>query len=230
MEADQDHGVMGSDWIWEMQVSVAAEPALRELYAMAAERDLRPNRPDGLINLFSNPDGDLRTVEDLDVAIAAMATGKENGQFWASGDVDIFVNFENGTLTWALDSVYCYRHPVPEADTFRELHDRLTGLWLDAALRLNVDAGRVLDEWSTGQIWDLGIHEAVHPVGGWPSELGWWSYLGPTRHLPAPPLVEVADRVRVLPNGAVLVTLLDDPASVDVLRYEEVHIRWLRGA
>ncbi|MEV4283524.1 hypothetical protein [Actinoplanes xinjiangensis] len=230
MEADQDHDVMGSDWIWEMQVSVAPESALRELYAMAAERDLHPHRPDGLINLFSNPDADLRTVEDPNVAFAAMATGKEHGQFWTSGDVDIFVNLENGTLTWALDSVFCYRRPVPEANAFRELHDRLTGLWLDAAQRLNADAGRVLDEWSTGQTWDLEIHEAVHPAGGWPSELGWWSYLGPNRHLPAPPLAEVANRVRVLPNGGVLVTLLDDPASVDVLRYEDIHTRWLRAA
>lgn len=119
---------MGSDWIWEMQISVAAEPALRELYAMAAERDLYPYRPDGLINLFSNPDADLRTVQDPDVAFAAMAAGKESGQFWTGGDVDVFVSLVNGTLTWALDSVHCYRRPGPEAHAFRELHDRLTSL------------------------------------------------------------------------------------------------------
>jgi hypothetical protein len=196
---------------------------------MAAERDLYPHRPDGLINLFSNPDADLRTVEDPDVAFAAMATGTENGQFWTGGEVAIFVSLANGTLTWALDSVHCYRRPVPEAGAFRELHHRLTSLWLEAAQRLNADSGRVLDEWSIDQIWDLGIHEAVHPAGGWPAELGWWTYIGPTRHLPPAPLAEVASRASHLTNGAVLVALLDDPASVDVLLYENLHTRWLRG-
>jgi hypothetical protein len=37
----------------------------------------------GAINLFSNPDADLRTVEDPHVALAAMATGKEHGQLSA---------------------------------------------------------------------------------------------------------------------------------------------------
>ncbi|MEV0431452.1 hypothetical protein [Micromonospora sp. NPDC050495] len=117
---------MGSDWIWELRVPAAAEPALRELHALAADRGLRPQRPDGLINLFTNPDGDLRTVEDPQAALDAMATGKEHGQLWTNGNVDIFVHWQDGTLMWALDSAFCYRHPTPEADTFRELHARLT--------------------------------------------------------------------------------------------------------
>ncbi|MCM0673130.1 hypothetical protein NCC78_00040 [Micromonospora phytophila] len=55
---------MGSDWTCKLQVPAAAEPALRKLYALAADRDLGTQRPDGLINLFTNPDGDSRTVED----------------------------------------------------------------------------------------------------------------------------------------------------------------------
>ncbi|WP_412748713.1 hypothetical protein [Krasilnikovia sp. M28-CT-15] len=202
---------MGSDWIWELRVPTGAEPALRELYALAAERD-------------------LRTVDDPHVALAAMATGRENGQLWTNDDIDIFVNWENGTLVWALDAAFCHRRPVPEADTFRELHARLTSLWLDVARRLNADAGRVLDEWSSEQVWHLGIHEAIHPAGGWPAELGWWTYLGPDHHRPAPPLPEVATRARPMPNGALLVTLLDDPAAVDALRYEDIHTRWLQAA
>jgi hypothetical protein len=91
---------VGSDWIWELRVPVAAGPALREVYALAAERDLRPQRPDGLINLFSRPAAGLRTVEDHDTALAAMATGTEHGQFWTNGDTDIFVSWEDGRLVW----------------------------------------------------------------------------------------------------------------------------------
>ncbi|MFJ8578391.1 hypothetical protein [Micromonospora sp. NPDC093277] len=71
---------------------------------------------------------------------------------------------------------------------------------------------------------------AGHPTGGWPAELGWWTYLRPGGHLPPPQLPEVAARTRRLPNGALLVALLDDPAAVDPLRYEDIHRRWLRAA
>jgi hypothetical protein len=229
-DADRHHAVVGSDWIWELRVPAAAEPALRELYALAADRDLRPQRPDGLINLFTNSDADLRTVEDPQAARDAMATGKEHGQLWANGDVDVFVNWQDGTLVWALDAAFCFRRSVPEADTFRELHSRLTGLWLDVAERLQADIGRVLDEWSSEQVWNLGIHDDSHPAGGWPAELGWWTYLGPDRHLPPAPLPEIAAQARRLPNGALLVELLDDPAAVDPLRYQDIHTRWLRAA
>jgi hypothetical protein len=225
---NRHHGAVGSDWIWELQVPMAAEPAVRELYALAAGRELRPQRPDGLINLFGNPHSYLRTVEDPHVAFAAIATGNDHGQLWTTDAVDIFVGWQNGTLSWALDSAFCYRQPVPQADTFRQLHASLTSLWLDAAQCLNADVGRVLDEWSSEQVGHLGIHDAIHPVGGWPAELGWRTYLGSTRHPPEAPLPEVAARARRLPNGALHVVLLEDPAAVDVLRYEDIHTRWLR--
>lgn len=80
-------------------------------------------------------------------------------------------------------------------------------------------------------MWQWGIHDAQHPAGGWPAELGWWTYLGRDCRLPPPPpLPDVAARTRRLPNGALLVTLLDDPAAVDPLRYEDIHGRWLRAA
>jgi hypothetical protein len=202
------------------------------------QRDTRPvallsqQLLDGLVNLFAKPDADLRTVEDPQAALSAMATGNEHGQLWTNDDVDVFVNWQDGTVVWALDSVFCYRRPAPEADTFRELHARLTGLWLDVAERLNADLGRIriLDEWSREQVWHLGIHDDSHPAGGWPAELGWWTYLGPDPRLPPPRLPEVAARTRRLPNGALLVSLLDDPAAVDELRYEDIHSRWLRAA
>ncbi len=220
--------MMGSDWLWELRVSMADEAVFRTFFALAAERDLRMQRPDGQINLFSKIDTGMRTVQDPLAALAAMAAGNEYGQLWAAGEVDICVSLENGTLTWSLDSISCFRRPVPEADAFRELHARLTDLWLAAAQHLNADVGRVLDEWSSDQIWHWGMHEAVHPSGGWPAELGWWTYLGP-QHRQTPPLPEIASRTRMLSNGARLVTLLDDPAAVDVQRYEDIHVRWFQA-
>ncbi|WFE47689.1 hypothetical protein [Verrucosispora sp. WMMD1129] len=220
---------MGSDWFWELHVPAAAEPALRELYALAACHGLRPQRPDGLINLFTNPDGDARTVDDPQAALDAMATGTAGGQLWTTDGVDVFVAWRAGTLTWALDAVFCHRRPVPEADTFRDLHARLTSLWLEAAERLQADVGRILDEWSSEQVWHLDIHDGSHPAGGWPAELGWWTYLGPDRHLPPAPLPEIIAHTRRLPNGALLVELLNDPAAVDPLRYQDIHTRWLQA-
>lgn len=80
---------------------------------------------------------------------------------------DIVVDGEDGRLVWALDARFCYRRPVSETNTFRKLHGRLTGLWLDAAQRLRAGVGRVLDGCSSDQIWEWGIHDALHPAGGW---------------------------------------------------------------
>lgn len=222
---------MGSDWFFELRLPAGAPSpgsVLRRVYDLAAGRNLRPHRPDGLINLF-DADAVHRTVPDLETALAAMATGAEHGQLWTDGPVDITVDLRADRLGWSLDAVHCRRRPVPEADGFRDLHRRLTGLWLDVARDLNADRGRVLDEWSTDQVWALGVHDAAHPVGGWPAELGWWTYLGPDDHRPPPPLPEVAARSRRLANGGLLIALLDDPAAVDPLRYEDLHRRWLRA-
>ncbi|MFI5930819.1 hypothetical protein [Actinoplanes sp. NPDC051494] len=210
---------MGSDWTWELRVPVAGEIALREAYALAAERDLRPRRPDGLINLFG-PDAESRQVDDPRVAVAAMATGGGHGQFWTGEDVDVFVSWDDGVLTWSLDSVFRPRRPGPGADGFREVHARLTDLWLTAAQRLGAGVGRVLDEWSSEQVWHLA-------GGDWPAELGWLTYLGPGGDLRTPLPPDVAARTRRLDGGALLVTLLDDPAAVDALRYEDIHREWL---
>ncbi|MFI7077574.1 hypothetical protein ACIBO1_09795 [Micromonospora sp. NPDC049903] len=137
--------------------------------------------------------------------------------------------WQAGTLIWALDAAYCHRRPGPEADTFRGLHARLTGLWLDVADRLQADVGRILDEWSSEQVWHLDIHDRSHPAGDWPAELGWWTYLGTNRHLSLAPLTEITAQARRLPNGALLVELLTDPAAVDPLRYQDIHTRWLQA-
>lgn len=208
---------------------VAREPALRRVFQLAAQLDLHPQRPDGHINLFSNLGAGRRTVSDLDAALTALAGGAEHGQFWTNDNVDVYLNWEGPRLVWALDSVFCSRTPTPEADSFRDLHRRLTELWTEVAQQLNADCGRVLDEWSTEQIWRRGVHDAVHPANGWPAELGWWTYLSPGQPRPPAPLTEIEAHTRRLPNEAWLVTLLHDPAAVDPLRYEKLHQRWLQS-
>lgn len=203
------------------------EPALRALFAAAATLGLRPQRPDGLINVWDE-DAEMRTVGSFDEVVAALAGGRSHSQFW-SGEDDVWLSCFTGAgrslrpghvlgagfvLSWSLDSVFTFREPVPEADGFRELHGRLTRLWLDVAERLGAEDGRVEDDWSWEQVGDE-------------PQVGWWRYLGTGRELPFPPTGEMA--VSALPGGARLVTLLDDPAAVDVPRYVRIHDRW-RGS
>ncbi|MEU5724258.1 hypothetical protein ABZ783_20840 [Micromonospora sp. NPDC047738] len=161
---------MGSDWIWELRVPAPAGPALRQLYALGAERNLLPQRPDGLINLSRTPMPTNARSRTSTRRSPQWRRAPSTASFWTNGDIDVFVSWEDGHLVWALDACFCYRRPVPEADTFRELR------------------------------------------------------------LPPPRLPEVAARTRRLPNGALLVTLLDDPAAVDPVRHEAIHSRWLRAA
>ncbi|HEX5598974.1 MAG TPA: hypothetical protein VFX61_23610 [Micromonosporaceae bacterium] len=176
-------------------------------------------------------------MTDVEDAITAMAAGGAHGQFWTSDEIDIFLScYADHTqhalrLSWSLNSVFTIRRPTPEAHTYRALHSRLTALWLDFAKRLNADIGRVLDEWSYDQVWHLPhVQEEFHPGGGWPALLGWWTYLGPERcrHLPPAPLAEIGEKALPLANGGLLVSLLDDPTTVDPIRYEEIHTRWLQ--
>lgn len=202
---------MGSDWWWELEIpAVDPETALRRTYQLAAQRDLRPQRHDGLINIIDD-EGALTTVGDFDAAMAAMTAGAAS-QWWTKSNDDVFVHLRDGRLAWSMSAFGPYA--------------LLTELWLDVAQFLDARLGRVLDEWSSEQIWDL--HRATHPtVGNWPAELGWLTYAGPLIQPAMPPLPEVAERTRVLTNGARVVTLLDDPAAVDRTSYEHLHHRWL---
>ncbi|MFI1991923.1 hypothetical protein [Actinoplanes sp. NPDC020271] len=214
---------MGSDWDWELEVpEQPIGPALRELFAVAAPLGLRPQRPDGLFNLWA--DGGMRTVASVDEVITVLAAGWSHSQLW-TGDTDIWLSCFSGAgremrpglvlgsgflLCWSLGSGI-HRRPVPEAAAFRQLHGRLTRLWLDVAQRLGAGQGRVEDEWSVEQAGDE-------------PQVGWWRYLGPGRDLPFPPTPEMV--VEELPGGARLIRLLDDPAAVDALRYAAIHERW----
>ena len=46
---------------------------------------------------------------------------------------------------------------------------------------------------------------------------------------PASPLPEIAAQTCRLPNGALLIELLDDPAAVDPIHYQDIHTRWLQA-
>jgi hypothetical protein len=81
------------------------------------------------------------------------------------------------------------------------------------------------------QVWYLPrIHEEDQPAGRWPALLGWWTYLGAevSKTLPPPPLAEISASTRLLPGGAQVVALLEDPAAVDVAHYVALHARWLQ--
>jgi hypothetical protein len=65
----------------------------------------------------------------------------EHGQFWTNDNVDVYLNWEGPRLVSALDSVFCSRTPTPEADSFRDLHRRLTELWMEVAQQLSADCG-----------------------------------------------------------------------------------------
>lgn len=71
-----------------------------------------------------------------------------------------------------------------------------------------------------------GLHDALHPAGGWPAELGWWTYLGPERRLPARGRHPRAHS----PTAPCWSPALDDPVAVDPLCYENIRSRWLPPA
>ena len=128
-------------------------------------------------------------------------------------------------------AAWTFRSPGSHADGYRGLHARLTALWLEAAEALNARIGRIVDEWSLEQVWHLPrIHEEDSPAGHWPALLGWWTYLGAevSKTLPSPPLPEISAATRLLPSGARVVALLEDPADVDESQYEALHARWLQ--
>jgi hypothetical protein len=211
---------VGSDWNFQLTVP-GGRSAVRSLLAVAAARGYSVRNGAGQITCFTDQGAELVTVADEEALVEALANG-EAGQFW-SGDLDLFlqgrVDEDIADLRWSLDSCWTRRRPGPKADEFRAIHARLVALWLEAAVTLGARAGRIDDDWSWEQVHDIpGIYQPAAP-GEWPRLLGWWTYLGP----PAPPPpAAVADRSAPVPGGGTVITLLDDPAAVDVLRYAEI--------
>jgi hypothetical protein len=59
--------------------------------------------------------------------------------------------------------------------------------------------------------------------------MGWWTYFDPGLRRLLPPLPEgIGATVRRTRGGGAVIGLLDDPAAVDPVAFEEIHV-WLGG-
>lgn len=199
---------MGSDWWWTLALPGGTlTPATAErLLALAGAAGLSPHRPGGGINGFDNSPG---------------VTTRPGAHGWDS-------------VTLSLDSVHCRREPDARADPFRELHRRLTELWVAIADETGALFGRVEDEWSLEQIWSElpdPTRGATPPApGSWPDWLSWSTYFGAERHRqPAPLPAELGAGVRRTRRGAAVIELLTDPAAVDPVRFARLFHEYRRA-
>lgn len=231
---------MGSDWYWTLRLPPGSvtEDAVEEVLAAAEGAGFSPHRTlDGLVNAFhvDDPVGHDPGVPDRAAVVAELAAGTCATNLWVSSEVDVFLQVEPGdageaaTLRLTLDSCHAWRRPCPEAEPYRRLHRDLTALWLDLAERFGAVFGRVEDDWSVLQVHRLVEDPASNeapPPGRWPELLGWWTYFGPDLHrdLPPPP-ADLGATVRRTPGGGAVVSFLDDPAAVDALAFERLHLR-----
>ncbi|MCP2169682.1 hypothetical protein [Goodfellowiella coeruleoviolacea] len=232
---------MGSDWSWSLDFPPGAlTPALiDDILTLAEDADLSPHRPDGAVNGFSN---DFENVDhylerlDRQSVVTALATGTHSTNLWTPDEVDIFLTTSLGgptappSLSFYLDSCWCWRQPAPEAEYFRRLHRQLTELWLAIAARTEAPFGYVEDEWTLEQIWRTLADPYAGPQptpGHWPRWLGWTTYFSADYYQSLPPLPEEPGlTVTRTPDGGAVLALLDDPAAVDVLEFERFHARY----
>ncbi|MBB5874602.1 hypothetical protein F4553_008036 [Allocatelliglobosispora scoriae] len=228
---------MGSDWSWGLHFSDHRPPAAvsSEFIDLARRHGLSMRNESGTVTVFGD-DGDHVFITEAETP-TAVAAGMRHIALWL-GEVDIFAHCQREPdqagdgirLSWSLDSVWCHRNPTPLADGYRHLHRRLTALWVDAAETLGALHGRVTDEWSIEQIWDMTdlMDDSMTP-GQWPSWLGWWTYFGAAHvsGLPPLPLPRLQQHLQPTPSGGQILTLLVDPAAVDTIRYEQLHKVWL---
>jgi hypothetical protein len=213
------------------------EAVVGDFVGLARGHGFSTRNPKGTITVF---DGDDHLFLDDDgEVIAGVAEGRYHLSLW-SGPVDTFVHFgqqpdragDGVRLSWSLDSVWTYRpgRARATADEFRGLYRQWTAMWVDAAESLGAVHGRIEDEWSAEEIWHLTdvLDNSMVP-GVWPSWLGWSTYFGPalTQALPPLPMPEISRYVKPTPGGGQIITLLDDPAAVDVHRYWHLHKQWL---
>lgn len=132
----------------------------------------------------------------------------------------------------SLDS--CHRRRVADARArpFRELHRRLTDLWValagEGGCGIRPRRGRVVvgaDLLRAGRPFP-----DAPPPGSWPEWLSWATYFDSHRYGLLPPLsAELGGGVRPTPDGAAVITLLPDPAAVDVVRFARLHHEYRRA-
>ncbi|MBB4674098.1 hypothetical protein [Crossiella cryophila] len=224
MENSEDE-VMGSDWDWEMHHAVPWTPARIErmlgLFADGGWRlapRLHPLCPE------DGPEDGLREVGRAELVIG-LAEARWGISLWDAEEDSVFLHTSPTSVRVNLSGGN-WREPRPEADGYRLRHRGLTELWVELGERFDGLFGRVEDEWSLEQVWSLlpdPLGDDVPPPGQWPHRLGWWTYFNAERAdlLPNPPA-----GLRLTPSGAVL-ALLDDPAAVDALEFERIHLGML---
>ncbi|MFJ9779395.1 hypothetical protein ACIRSS_07415 [Amycolatopsis sp. NPDC101161] len=234
---------MGSDWWWTLALPGGTlTPATAErLLALAGAAGLSPHRPGGGINGFDNSPGHEgeHRVLDREELVPALATGSWSTNLWTRSEADVLVTTRPGAHGWdsvtlSLDSVHCRREPDARAEPFRELHRRLTELWIAIADETGALFGRVEDEWSLEQIWselpDPTLRATPPAPGSWPDWLSWSTYFGAERHRQLAPLpAELGAGVRRTRRGAAVIELLTDPAAVDPVRFARLHREYRRA-
>jgi len=233
---------MGSDWSWTLALPEGAltTAAIERLLVLAETAGLSPYRPGGGCNGFDNApghEGEDRVV-GRDEMVRGLVTGSWATNLWLGSATDVWLSARPGggrgwdEVRLALDSVYCYREPLPRAQPYRDLHRLLTGLWLAFAGQAGAFFGRVDDEWSVEQIWDEltdPLSDAPPPAGAWPQRLGWWTYFDADRYRQLPFLpATLESSVRRTSDGAAVIELLADPAAVDPRCFSELHHRYWR--
>jgi hypothetical protein len=229
---------MGTSWSWEVALSDESLTAHVVEHALACARQagLTVHRPDGAINGFSR-DGDHRIVGYREL-VSGLANLSLATNLWAPSGRDVwlstFPSFGVGPPRLRMNLDCIPRPPAPDAHDFRSLHRVLTGVWIELLDDLGAEFGRVDDEWSIEQVWDM-IPKPVTfnppPVDQWPFPLGWWTFVDAHRYLQLPPLPSwLPARIARTPGGGTVVALTDDPAMIDVLDYEDIHRRLQAGA
>lgn len=229
---------MGSDWSWTLALPDGSlnSATVERLLSLAGTFGLSPHRPGGGINGFDNTPGHEgeHRVLDREELVQALAAGSLSTHLWIGSEVDVWLSTRPGkgtgwdSVSLSLNSCYCRRDPVAAAEPFRELHRRLTELWVAIAGETGALFGRVEDEWSLEQIWselsDPRSDATPPPRGSWPEWLSWLTYFDADRYRLLPPLPPAlgAD-VRRTPGEAAVIVLLADPAAVDPVRFARLH-------
>jgi hypothetical protein len=226
---------MGTSWSWSVVFSRGSLTAeiVEHVLVRAGEAGLSVHRPDGAINSFSLADGH-REVDRREL-VDGLVGERLITNLWprSGGDIGLSTQRSFGVgppkLALSIDAGVP-RPPAPHAHEFRRVHRKLTKLWLRLLRELGADFGRVDDEWSIEQVWRLipePVTLAPPPPDRWPFPMGWWTFVDAERTRRLPELPPWLGRTRRTPGGGTLVALTDDPTMIDVLEYEDLHLRLL---
>jgi hypothetical protein len=225
---------VGTSWSWDVVFSHGSLTAKVVDHALtrADEAGFSVHPPGGAINSFSLADGH-REVEYREL-VSGLVDRRLNTNLWTPSGVDIGFTTQPSfgvgppSMTLSIDAGVP-RPPAPGAHEFRHLHRQLTDLWIVLLDELGADFGRVDDEWSIERVWRLipePVTLAPPPADQWPFPMGWWTFVNAHRFRLLPDLPSwLWAGMQQTPGGGTVIALTDDPTMIDVLEYEELHIR-----